>query len=323
MSPRGRAAPALFLALNLAACTGEAVGIAPPEPPKPNEAPQVANISLPTWPPMNKGGFVDVSITDDQPSARVTAVFRGSSVKSLSSTDKSGTIRFFGAELGEGLGDLRVTACDAERACRERRVEKLLVDMTPPDIELESEVVSPLATGIAGDVAVWVRDGWVLGSVEITYQGKTLTHDFPHAYPSTLGVKPDISRVGFPAKSLPTGNGSLVIKATDAAGNASSKTVKLRIDATPPIVKMTEPAAGAKVQGSFIVRVEATDEGGQVPTVDVFVGGSRVLAGVLPSSPFVIDTSTLTPGIHEVRAVARDDAGNESVTADVAIEVLP
>lgn len=314
---------ATLLSAGALACSNDSVGIedSAPPPPPPNEVPKVGQITLPTWPPMGKGGHLDVAVSDDQADTTVSARFAGSSVKNLQLTN--GTVRFFGFELGEGYGDLYLSACDRQRACRERRVEKLLVDMTPPDIELERDVVSALVDGIDGDVGVWVRDGWVLGSVEITYGGKTLKHAFPQAYPSTLGTKPDVSRVGFPAKSLPVGNGLLAITATDAAGNVSTKSVKLRIDATKPLVQLLEPAPGAQVKGAFVVRVAATDDGGQPPTVDLFVGGARVLSNVVPSAPFVLDTSTLTPGIHEVRAIARDDAGNESVAAQVDVEVLP
>ncbi|MBS2019968.1 MAG: hypothetical protein JST00_44300 [Deltaproteobacteria bacterium] len=313
----------LFGLFGLPACTSTSVGLPSeePPPPPPNATPVIRSITPPAWPPLSADGFIDVFVTDDAPNTRVTARFARTSVRVL--PESAGTARIFGGQLGEGFGDLYIRACDPRGACRERRVEKLLVDLTAPEIFLEREIVSPLVDGPDGDVAVWVRDGWVLGSVEVAYLGTSQRHAFPAAYPSTLGTKPDVSRVAFPAKSFPAGVGMIEILATDAAGNVATKTVKLRIDATRPTVKLLEPSAGAKVGKSFVVRVEAADDSGAAPTVDVFVGGSRLLAGVPASTPFVIDTSTLTPGLHEVKAIARDEAGNESLAAEVTVDVLP
>lgn len=290
----------------------------PPPPPVP---PTFDAFLIPNWPPLGPTGKVEVRLTDDEALSRITATFKDVTRRSLTGT--TSLVSFTAGELGEGMGTLTLVACDQRSACRSRQVTDLLVDLTPPDIELERPVVSSLVDGIDGQVAVWVTDGWVLGSVELTFAGKVVRRDFPKAYPSTLGIDRDVSRVAFPAKDFPDGAGMAKIVARDAAGNERTQSVMLRVDGTRPIVALMEPQPGTQVSGPLTVRVTATDEGGVAPTIDLWVGGARVLTGVSASTPLVIDTKTLPPGPTEVRVVATDEAGNESIAAQAAIVIMP
>jgi hypothetical protein len=291
-----------------------------PAPPAP-VPPTFDALVIPTWPPLGPNGKIEVRLSDDEGLARITATFKDVARKTVGG--KTGVVSFTGSELGEGSGTLTLIACDARSACRERWVSDLLVDLTPPDIELERPVVSSLVDGVDGQVAVWVTDGWVLGSVELTFAGKVVRRDFPAAYPSTLGTARDVSRVAFPASAFPDGTGAAVIVARDAAGNERTQSVTLRIDGTRPIVTLLEPQPGTQVRGALTVRAAATDDSGVAPTIDLWVGGARVLTGAPATTTLVVDTSTLPPGSTEVRAVATDEAGNESVAARAAIELLP
>ena len=234
------------------------------------------------------------------------------------------TTSFTGSSLGEGQGLLRVVCCDVNRACAERQIKSFLVDLTPPEIEGERLVASPLVEGVEGDISVWVRDAWVLGSVELSFAGTTLRHELPQMYPSTLGTDWDVSRVTFPAKELPPGSGKATVTVRDAAGNQASTELDLRIDATAPTVSILAPATGAVVNGSsFVVKVRAVDADNPTPPqIDLWVGGARIgeLSG--PLAEIAVDTANLPPGPTEVRAVARDDAGNESTPATVVVQVL-
>jgi hypothetical protein len=293
----------------------------PPPPPPPPVAPTFEPLVIPAWPPLGPNGKIDVRLTDDEQLSRITATFK--EVAHRSASGRADTVSFTSKELGEGQGTLTLIACDTRSACRERLVSDLLVDLTPPDIELERPVVSSLAEGIDGQVAVWVTDGWVLGSVELTFEGKVVREQFPQAYPATLGRSRDVSRVAFPAKGFKNGSGSAKIVARDAAGNERTQSFPLRIDGTRPVVAVAEPQPGTQVSGLLTVRLTATDDSGVAPVVDVWVGGARVLTGVSPATPIVIDTSTLPVGATEVRAVATDEAGNESLAARAAIEIMP
>jgi hypothetical protein len=322
VSARLLALAALAFVAGCSGGSGSSSSPAPAAPPPTPVPPTFDAVSLPTYPPLGPGGKIDVKLTDAEGLSRITATFKDVVRRSLSGT--TGSVSFLATELGEGMGTLTLVACDVRSNCRQRTVTDLLVDLTPPDIELERPVVSSLTDGVDGQVAVWVTDGWVLGSVALSFAGKTLHADFPKAYPATLGTSRDVSRVAFPAKEFPDGAGMVTVVATDAAGNARTQSFALRIDGSRPTVAITEPQQGAKISGGRLtVQLTASDEGGSVPVVDLWIGGARVLAGASPATPLVIDTSSLPPGPVVVRAIATDQAGNESTAAEATIEIMP
>jgi hypothetical protein len=281
--------------------------------------PPTFNVDIPSWPPLGKTGRIDVAVSDDEALSRLTATFKNVARRTFTGT--TGSISLSGSDLGEGMGTLTLVACDTRDACRERRVNDFLVDMTPPEAELESPTISPKLEGIDGQVAVWVSDAWVLGSVDFTFEGKTLHHDFPKAYPSTVGTEWDVSRVTFAAKDLPEKEGQATVVVRDAAGNARTQSFHIRIDGTAPTVAITQPANGANVGASFDVALLATDEGPTPPTVELWVGGARVLDAVAPAGAITIDASTLPPGPTTVQAIARDPAGNRSTVSSITVNV--
>jgi len=327
-SPRSlcwRGLGALTLVLAVAGCADDepyqTPAPAPPPPPPDVNPPAIEQVSIPSWPPLSATSRLEVAVSDDRALASVTASFRGSDLKTV--TGLRGVVTFFGSELGEGQGTLTIIARDKAGSSRTRTIHDLVVDFTPPDIELEREAVSPRLEGIDGEVAVWVSDGWVLGAVDLTFLGKTFHEAFPEAYPPTLGKSRDTSRVAFAARDLPVGDAMLEVTARDAAGNARTMTRRLRIDATPPVATIAAPAPGATLQGSAELRVTASDDGPTPPLVDVWVGGARVLTSVPPGSPLRLDTSTLPAGASEIRVIPRDEAGNEGAPAIVAVTIAP
>jgi hypothetical protein len=100
-------------------------------------------------------------------------------------------------------------------------------------------------------------------------------------------------------------------------------TIPIRIDATAPEVAIVSPASGTTVSGDRLtVKISASDADTPKPTaIQLFVGGSPVGEFAGPLVDVVVDTSTLPPGPTEVRAVAHDDAGNESVSQTVVVQV--
>ncbi|MBX3198197.1 MAG: hypothetical protein KF850_22530 [Labilithrix sp.] len=295
---------------------------APPPPPSaPSRPPRLEPLRVPDWPPLGARSRIDTSCSDDVGVRRIVAHFRFSALVSATGADASAS--FSGADLGEGQGLLRVVCCDVAEACAERQISNLLVDLTPPEIDAERLVASPLVDGGDGEIAVWIRDAWVLGSVELSFAGTTLLRELPKVYPSTVGTDWDVSRVTFPAKELPRGAGRAVVTARDAAGNTATKDLDLRIDGTRPAVSILAPASAAVVDGSsFVVRLAASDSDNPTPPrITLWVGGARVADLEGPLAEIAVDTATLSPGPTEVRAVARDDAGNESVAARVVVVV--
>lgn len=265
---------------------------------------------------------VQTRCTDDSGLSYVAASFRNSTHRRVTGTEA--TVTFSSIELGEGMGTLSVRCCDVGTICVERLVRNYLVDLTPPDIDTDRIAASPTGEGFDGEIGIWARDGWVLGSVELKFRGKSLKRELPHAYPSTLGESWDVTRIGFAAKDLPLGSGTAVVVATDAAGNVAEKEIQIRIDGKAPTVSILEPTVGAVVAAGqpIKIRVSAHDEDNPTaPTTDLFVGGSFIAELPGEASEIEIDASSLPPGPTEIRAVARDDAGNRSSSAAIMVNL--
>jgi len=99
---------------------------------------------------------------------------------------------------------------------------------------------------------------------------------------------------------------------------AARITTTCPIDPNPPAVSLTSPAPNASLAGTIPVSVTARDDRGVV-AVQLRVDGTA--AGVEgTTTPCVIDWPTpgVANGLHTLTARARDAAGNETVSLDVA-----
>lgn len=130
------------------------------------------------------------------------------------------------------------------------------------------------------------------------------------------GVEAAMTGTAFVATGLPIGDGPSVpiqVVATDAAGNASTSTVTVRVDRTPPVVRITSPVVNAYRKGP-VLHVEGTVT--DLSPVLVEVNGE--LAAV-NGGGFTADVPA-GDGPFTVTATARDAAANTS-TAKVAVIV--
>jgi hypothetical protein len=92
-------------------------------------------------------------------------------------------------------------------------------------------------------------------------------------------------------------------------------------DPTPPTVAITAPAAGATVSGTVAVSAAASDNVG-VTSVQFQLDGAN-LGAADTSAPYSVswNAAAATPGLHTLRAIARDAAGNATTSAGVAVTV--
>ena len=90
-----------------------------------------------------------------------------------------------------------------------------------------------------------------------------------------------------------------------------------------PTVTLIQPKAGAEVkQGNTLqLKAEAADADGAVVKVLFFSGGKNL--GVDESSPFEFEWTAVGEGEHLIPAVAVDNRGGETISAAVAVTVLP
>jgi Bacterial Ig domain/K319L-like, PKD domain len=131
------------------------------------------------------------------------------------------------------------------------------------------------------------------------------------------------------ATTVPDGQHSLTAVARDAAGNMTeSNTVLVMVennpppaDTTPPTVSLTAPGDGATVSGTVSLTADAADDVG-VAGVQFQLDGNPLEAEVT-TAPYAIswDTTTAAAGTHTLTAVARDAAGNTTVSSAVSVTV--
>ncbi|RXK58127.1 hypothetical protein ESA94_19135 [Lacibacter luteus] len=89
------------------------------------------------------------------------------------------------------------------------------------------------------------------------------------------------------------------------------KPVSTTKDATPPVISITSPSAGATVSGTVDVTVNATDNVG-VTMVSLTVDNVSVSSST--SAPFTMswNSASVTNGTHTLKVTAKDAAGNIS-----------
>jgi Bacterial Ig domain len=123
------------------------------------------------------------------------------------------------------------------------------------------------------------------------------------------------------AAQLAPGTHVLSARATDSSGKSTSVSENVVVaDTAAPSVTMTTPSAGTTVGGSVTLTGSAADDVA-VSRVDVSVdsGAWRSATGTTTWSA-VVDTSSLSDGLHTFFARATDAAGNTATTS-VAVTV--
>ena len=90
----------------------------------------------------------------------------------------------------------------------------------------------------------------------------------------------------------------------------------IKADTTPPTVGVVAPAEGATVKGTLAISVSADDDVG-VTEVVLYVDEDTAPRASDASTPyrFDLDTKTLADGVHPLRVVARDAAGNSTAAS--------
>lgn len=112
----------------------------------------------------------------------------------------------------------------------------------------------------------------------------------------------------------------LVAVARDAAGNTGlSAPVVVRVDRTPPRVRVAQPAP-ASFRDPPDILIDATDENGIAMVVVLVDGEERV---TLRSPPYRVSLGDTPTGGHGISARAVDLAGNEAESATVTIQIDP
>jgi hypothetical protein len=122
--------------------------------------------------------------------------------------------------------------------------------------------------------------------------------------------------LGAPGRDIQYGWGRVnAAAAVQAAAGAVSS-----VDLQAPTVSITAPVGSSSVAGVVAVDVAATDNKG-VTRIDLLVNGKVVASDSTAPFAFSWDSTKVTNGMVELKAVALDAAGNAGTSAPVPVNV--
>jgi hypothetical protein len=127
--------------------------------------------------------------------------------------------------------------------------------------------------------------------------------------------------VNWNTTAVTDGTHTLTAIAKDTSGNAASSSVSVSVDNTVPTGSITAPAAGATVSGTTAVTASASDNVA-IASVQFQLDGQN-LGSPVTAAPYSVnwDTTTATNATHQLTAVVKDTAGNQSTSAAVSATV--
>jgi chitodextrinase len=115
------------------------------------------------------------------------------------------------------------------------------------------------------------------------------------------------------------------ISAYDASGNESSQTSPISVttdsDTEAPAVSISAPSNGASISGTVNVTANATDNAGVVGVQFRLDGAMLGTEDTSAPYGFSWNTTSATNGTHTLTAVARDSAGNSTVSAPIQVVI--
>jgi hypothetical protein len=205
-----------------------------------------------------------------------------------------------GAGYTESMGYGRVNAAAAVLAATTYVAP---TDTVPPVVALLAPLEGATVSGTTV-VAAAASDDVAVVQVDLYLDGALLVSDSSSPYSFALDTT-----------TLSSGKHVLQVLASDAAHNSAMSTaVTVTVDNSPadtrpPVVSMGTPTAGATVKGTVSVTASATDNVG-VSQVDLYVDGVLVASDASAPYAFSWDTVPLGNGLHSLKLVASDLAGN-------------
>jgi hypothetical protein len=167
---------------------------------------------------------------------------------------------------------------------------------------------------------------WVRGTVSLQAGGGDTYSGLDHfAFSPAPGTLTSTSgTASFDTTTVADGPRTLTATSTDHAGNQSNPQSRtFRVDNTAPVGSLDAPAAGALVSSSLSLAATANDAGSGTAQVRFELrpaGGGWQALGTDGDAPFrLVSPAAVADGAYDVRSVATDVLGNESVTPATAI----
>jgi subtilisin family serine protease len=261
------------------------------------------------------GGYGAVNGTSfASPVAAAVAALVMSANPSLSADQVKNILFSTAVDLGTAGRDIyfgygRVNAAAAVAAAKAAPAP----DTTAPTVAIANPLAGSTVSGMVS-VGVNAADNVGVARVDLKVNGTVVASDSAGPYVFSWN-----------SAGVANGMNNLVAIAYDAAGNvATSSTVSVNVsnaapavvaDTTAPVVAITNPTSGA-VSGTVNVTVNASDNSGAAGiNMSVYIDGQLKASGAGSSLSYSWNTRKLASGTHTVQAVAKDAAGNTSITS--------
>jgi hypothetical protein len=141
---------------------------------------------------------------------------------------------------------------------------------------------------------------------------------------TTDGSTPDLTSPAYSGPFMLTDTTTVKFRSYDMNGNAEPvRAQTIKVDGTAPTAAISSPLTGDTVSGDVTVRVDASDAGSGIWTVELYVDGDYVDSSPSKSSPYGIvwHAGSFAPGSHRLKVVATDALGNAASTAPSTVFV--
>jgi hypothetical protein len=235
----------------------------------------------------------------------------GSSWTTIASdTSSPYSVSFDTTTVSDGLYDFRTVATDAAGNTEASPVvlSNRRIDNTPPGATMLSPGNPVRATVALSSNTSDAGSGIDIVSYELAPNGGSFNSQ-PASWDTTLS---------------PDGLYDLRVLATDVAGNSTtSSAVTTRVDNTPPALTFSSPASGAVVSGTVNLVASASDASPASPPVSFAYKLHSDPPSAYTATGAAWNTTALPAGdgLYDLRAVATDDAANDTTVENTSIRV--
>lgn len=194
----------------------------------------------------------------------------------------------------EGAATLEVRAIDAADQVGVAPPRALTIDRTPPQVTIGNVPPEDPPVNVPVQPTVTAQDATAT-TLALTLDGQAYTQGTPI-----------------------TADGAYVLRAvaTDAAGNSAEAEARFRIDRTPPVVTIAQPAPGTQTPLATILVAGQTEPRA---AVRVIAGATQRDVTADELGAFSVPDLPLVLGSNTISAAARDRAGNQGAPANVVV----
>lgn len=270
----------------------------------PDTAPPAVSVSAPAIVAPDVPVSLEASATDDVLMGRVDFLVDGERLSTSAAPPYAATW----TPRQSGIHRVTARAVDGAGNVAEATASVEVLDRDAPIVRIYLEngrlgVVPPVARV---RVHVWDRGTDHITRVELFGDG------------ALVGACPPAT-CSFAWRPPAPGRHHLLARAVDGAGNVATDELDIFTDSVAPQLRFTSPLDGATATGVVSVQLEASDDD-VVQKVDLSIDGEVVRSFWGPPYQFAWNAGRELDGVHLLRAVAEDRAGNRTV-AELQVRV--